>query len=456
LIKELYEENLLLKEENRLLREENEILKKRVKELELQVERQEERIKILESRLNRDSHNSSKPPSSDGFKKIKSLRQPSGKSPGGRLPFRRGHKGHTLEMVDNPDYQETHRVEVCNNCKHSLIAQLTRDYEKRQVLDIPPLKLESTEHLAEVKYCPICGQKNKASFPADVTSPIQYGNNFKSLLIYLSAYQLIPFARVCEFASDLFSQTISSGALNNILGNCYNSLERFDNTVKDEIIKSPVVHFDETGIKSIGNCTWLHSASTKYLTYYSPKDKRGTEGIDAVGILPNFVGIAVHDGWKSYPNYPCAHSLCNAHHLRELNWAIENPKVNWASKMKEHLLKIKEVVDNAKSEGLSSLDSNEIAGLKNTCNEILNEGLKEYPQTCISEKPKKRGCKKQDKDKNLFDRLRTHSNEVLRFMTDFNAPFDNNLAERDIRMTKLKMKISGTFRSDQGAKFFCK
>ncbi len=260
------------------------------------------RIKELEDQLAKDSHNSSKPPSSDSFKKKPcSLREKSNKKVGGQ----EGHKGHNLKMVEKPDYILVHKVKDCKGCGCSLENTEVKDYEKRQMFDIPPMKIEVTEHRNEIKDCPRCGMENKADFPADVTQVVQYGSGIKALNTYLMEYQYIPFDRVCEFFFDVFGHRISAGTLNNINESCYKGLEEFENQVKQLIIQSPVVNFDETGLSCKKKLHWLHSASTPQFTYYAIQPKRGFEGMEAAGILHAFKGIAVHDCWSPYFKYTC-------------------------------------------------------------------------------------------------------------------------------------------------------
>lgn len=435
----LLNQNSELQEQLRILREENATLKEEIKE--------------LKSRLNMDSHNSSKPPSSDGLrKKPKSLRRPSGRLPGGQ----KGHEGHALNMVENPDNVVPHRVDSCKGCKRSLKDVEAKEYIKAQIFDLPPIQLIVEEHRAEVKDCPNCGLENKADLPQGVVPGAQYGDRAKSFMTYLNQYQQIPAERTCECFSDIFSRSVSAGTLYNVTKVCYESLEGFEGEVKRQIIDSPVVRFDETGVSLDGKNNWLHVASTPLLTFYAIHPKRGEEATDSIGILPVFNGTAVHDFWKTYLKYPCKHSLCNGHNLRDLTFAYEEKNAMWANGMKDLLLDIKKTVDNAKNNSSSCLEKEVIKEFEDAYDKIVHEGLGSYPPIELNNNERKRGRKKQSKDKNLLDRLRDHKEKVLAFMHDFEVPFDNNLAERDLRMMKLKMKISGTFRSDEGAKIFCR
>lgn len=428
-------------------------LEVKIKELLEENVRLKERIKELESQLNKDSHNSSKPPSTDGFKKKnRSLRKSVGRKTGGQ----KGHSGSSLKMVEKPDSISIHSVKRCKNCEISLENVEVADYEKRQVFDIPPIKIDVTEHRAEIKICPCCGLKNRAEFPPHIDSGSQYGDRLKSLVVYLMEYQYLPYERTCEFFSDVFGHILSEGTLYNISRTCYESLEEFETKVKQEIIESPVVNFDETGLYSEGKRKWLHSSSTPLLTYYFVHNRRGKEAMDAAGILPQFLGTAEHDFWTPYSNYPCKHAFCNAHNLRDLTFVWEEDKAEWASKMNELLLEMKETVEKEKEQKKTCLDLETIGKLKDKYKTIIREGLQLYPPSVADSQPKKRGRKKQCKAKNLLDRLNDRWKEILAFLYDFQIPFDNNLAERDIRMVKVKQKISGTFRGKEGANYFCR
>ena len=407
------------------------------------------RIKALEDRLGKNSTNSSKPPSSDWPKKRKNLRKRSDKAPGGQ----KGHKGHNLKMVENPDYTEIHQLDTCNSCGCSLKATAPTGYKRRQVFELPPIEVEVTEHRAEEKTCPHCGANNQASFPDGITQPAQYGPRIKAILTYLNQYQLIPYQRLSELFYDLFGHSLSQGTLVNTNRTCFEALKISEEAIKDKIISSPVVHFDETGLYTEGKICWLHVASTEDLTYYAPHPKRGKKATDDIGILPNFYGIAVHDFWATYFKYDCGHALCNAHHLRELKGIEDFYDQKWATDMALLLVKIKKAVDKS-SEVLGKLDKKRLDSFKGSYDKIISQGLAQNPP--VREGPKKRGRVKKSKAANLLYRLKDYWEETLSFMYNFEIPFDNNLAERDVRMTKVQQKISGTFRSSDGAKTFCR
>lgn len=437
--------------ELQLLRETVHTLTNRVASLEAENKHLRDEVQELRGKLAKNSKNSSKPPSSDGLKKPqpKSLRKPSGKKPGGQP----GHRGTRLEMVEQPDHIVSHAALDCQQCGRSLDGVDAIDHRRRQVVDVPPIELEVTEHRAEIKCCPGCGCRNEAAFPAGVKTSAQYGSRIKSLLVYLNGYQLLPYERTCQLVEDLFSCTISQGTLGNWNAECYRNLESTEEQIRQAILASEVVHFDETGIRQQGKLHWLHVASTARLTVYGLHARRGKEAMDALGILPNYTGRAVHDHWKSYFRYSCDHSLCNAHHLRELTYLAEQDQQGWATSMIELLLEAKAICE-ATSENCLVEDSAELASIRLRYDALIARGLaRNLPPPETSEK-KKRGRRKQSKAKNLLDRLRDFKAEVLAFLTRPLIPFDNNQGERDIRMAKLKQKISGCFRGETGGEIF--
>jgi len=437
--------------ELQLLRETVHALTNRVACLEAENKSLRDENNELRGKLAKNSTNSSKPPSSDGLKKPqpKSLRKPSGKKPGGQP----GHRGTRLEMVEQPDHVVSHPVDECRQCGRSLGAVDAADHRRRQVIDIPPLKLEVTEHRAEIKCCPGCGCRNEAAFPQEVKTSVQYGSRIKSLLVYLNQYQLLPYERTCQLAEDLFSHTISQGTLSNWNAECYRNLESTEEQIRQAILASEVAHFDETGIRQQGKLHWLHVAGTKHLTYYGLHARRGKEAMDELGILENYTGCAVHDHWKSYFQFSCDHSLCNAHHLRELTYLAEQEQQGWATSMIELLLEAKETCE-ATSENFLAENSAELTSIRVRYDALIAKGLAQNLPPSETSEQKKRGRRKQSKAKNLLDRLRDFKTEVLAFLTHPLIPFDNNQGERDIRMAKLKQKISGCFRGENGGKFF--
>lgn len=408
-------------------------------------------LQALKDQLNKNSKNSSKPPSSDGLKKprTKSLRKRGRKKNGGQ----EGHKGHTLEPVENPDHTEVHNVNRCTHCGASLEDVEVNDYQTCQVFDIPPIELEVTEHKAEIKRCPNCNTRNTASLPPGVTSPVQYGKHIRSLMVYLNNYQFIPLERTCDFFDDLVGHRPSEAIILQANETCAENVRPANEAIKEQLINSDVVNFDETGLRVENRRYWLHVACNYLLTYCCAHSKRGKEAMDSIGILPQFGGIAVHDHWRSYFLYEnMAHGLCNAHILRELRFVREQYEQEWAKGMGSCLLNVKNEADQACLHRVQ-LNPDLIAMFEKQYDGILVEGLKLNPPP--PKEPGKRGRVKQSPPKNLLDRLRDYKECVLAFMYDVRVPFDNNQAERDVRMMKVKQKVSGAFRTVEGAERFC-
>ena len=432
------------------LQDTNGFLQNNIQILQQNLEQVHQRLRAVEEQLKKNSRNSHKPPSSDGLKKIPKVRKPSGKKPGGK----KGHKGTTLRMADNPDITEVHKVERCRHCGQSLKEKETLGYDRRQVrqvFDLPPIKVEVTEHQAEIKECGRCGTRTTAEFPEEVGHKVQYGPGLKANAAYIKGYGLLSYERAAELFEDLFGVPLSAGTLVNIDREIGQRLGEVNERIKEQILDSPIVHFDETGMRIEGKLHWLHVAGTQEATYYMPHVKRGSQAIDAIGILPSFEGIAVHDG-SSYFNYGCDHALCNAHHLRELTFVHEQDGQRWAKQMIEFLLEVKEKKEKSTGRRFSAKRIQEI---ERRYREIVAMGMAANPPP-VEEGKKKRGRKKKSKAANLLARLHRHEKAVLAFMYDFSVPFHNNAGERDIRMMKVQQKISGTFRSFEGALSFCR
>jgi transposase len=411
-------------------------------------------VHSLQEQVAKNSRNSSKPPSSDGLAKPKpkSLR-PKSERPTGGQPC---HPGHTLRMVEKPDYVVPHKVERCADCGRSLGKQPPERVERRQVFDLPEPKLVITEHQSEVKTCP-CGCVNHAAFPPEAVAPVQYGPHVKSVAVYLKEYQLLPFDRLGEIMRDLFAcDSFSEGTLANVNADCSRRLEPVEAAIRDLAAASPVAGFDETGVRATGSLHWLHTVSTRLVTWYFAHKKRGCEAMDAAGILPEYRGCAVHDFWKSYFDYACDHALCNAHLLRELVFLWEEQAQTWAKEMIDHLLGIKAAVAAANAAGRTVLPPSVRKGFRKTYEHIVKAGYAQNPVAESAPGPKRRGRRKQSKARNLLDRFRDHPDSILAFMRDFAIPFDNNQSERDLRMMKLRQKISGTFRSFEALVNFCR
>jgi transposase len=343
----------------------------------------------------------------------------------------------------------------CKECGYNLENIEVENYEIRQVFDIPPVNLIVTEHKSQIKTCPHCGKVNKAVFPESVKYPVQYGPNILASAIYCKNYQFIPYERISEFFNDIMGIKICSGTIIRAERECFRNLEGFETTIRDKLTTSPVIHCDETGMKIKKEGYWLHVISNDKYTCYLAHPKRGSKAMDAMGILPQFKGIAVHDGWKPYNNYDCNHALCNAHLQRELTGIEENYKQQWAKEMNELLTEMKKYADECK-EQIQELDLEKIKALEKGFDAIVMRGIDENPLSLNPKKKGKRGRNPKTKSRNLLDRFIEHKEKILRFLTDFKVPFENNQAERDIRMMKLQQKISGTFRTAQGAEAFCR
>lgn len=417
------------------------------------------RLNELEDRLAKNSRNSSKPPSSDGIAKPKprSLRGKSGKKPGGQ----KGHPGTTLSLAENPEHVVVHRPEMCEGCG-GLLSEETSEvsgYERRQVVDLPALlALEVTEHRAQRDRCLGCGTITTAPFPVEASARVGYGPRIEALMVYLMEYQLLPYERASELLEDLFGEPApGSGTLYSAIERCFEGLEETEEAIKEGLLggsEEVVGGFDETGLRVEGKGMWVHVASTDELTHYAVHEKRGVEATREIGILPSFKGVAMHDGLSSYWHYEqCLHALCNAHHLRELRFVEEEHEQEWAGRMKALLLEIEEALREEAALGGRDLAPEKVEKFEKRYQRLLEAGVKANPPPI---RTGKRGRPKKTKGKNLVDRLDKHREAVLRFMRDFRVPFDNNRAERDLRMVKVRQKISGCFRTRKGAQMFCR
>jgi transposase len=465
LIKELEvlrSENRRLREENASLREERESLGKDLAIAQEQVAMAREifgqltaRIERLEGQAAKDSHNSSKPPASDGpaspVRKTQSLRGQSGKQSGGQV----GHQGHTLRMVARPDAVIALAPPVCEQCQHALeTVECTRE-ERAQVWDLPPLRLQVTEYRAQVKTCPCCQQETRAALPLGLhPAAVQYGPMTRALAVYLQCLHLLPYARTCQILSDLLGTTFSQASLQAALQCGSQQVEEALGLIKQGLIGSQVMHNDETGFRIAGKGRWLHVAATAQLTYYQHHEKRSKAATDAMGILPHFQGISVHDSWASYLEYACTHALCNVHYLRELTFIAERYKQQWANAMKGLLLEIKAQVDLARAQGKAVLPRATRQQYEARYLRLVEQGIAANPPP--QRKKGTRGPLRGDDVRNLLRRLRDYQTLILRFMHQFIVPFDNNLAEQDIRMMKVQQKIAGCFRTPEGATIFCR
>jgi transposase len=422
-------------------------------ELAQQLAKQGEALQALQARLAKDSRNSSKPPSSDGLGKVKrteSLRK-SGDKPNGGQP---GHDGHTLKASDHPDRVETHEAATCAHCQASLAGIEAAGYEERQVFDIPAIRIEVTAHRAEVKICPACGAKSRGDFPAGVTQAVQYGAAVKTWASYFTNEHHIPVERTGQIFDDLVHQPVSDATVLKASEELSVCILPSTEAVKEHLRASEVLHADESGLRVEGKLHWLHVASTDKLTDYEVHAKRGREAMDDAGILGDFRGTSVHDHWKPYFKYDeCHHALCNAHHLRELQFIDKQYQQPWANDMAKLLLEIKAAVAETPAPAVS-LSLPQLEAFEQRYDEVVKAGIEANPLAALAPEVKKRGRRKQPPPLNLAIRLRDFKGQVLAFMSDFRVPFDNNQGERDIRMVKVKQKVSGGFRTLEGAKRF--
>jgi transposase len=398
-------------------------------------------VTILSNRLGLNSKNSSKPPSSDPNRK-KELKEPGERKPGGQL----GHIGTTLKPVVDPDLIKTIKVDRSSLPQGDYRAV---GYECRQVVDLD-ISTVVTEWRAEILE-DRRGKRYVAPFPKDVVRPVQYGIGVKVNAVYMSQYQLIPYNRIEDHFLDQMGIPLSAGTVNNFNKDAFERLEFFETWVKKQLASAPLIHGDETGINIDGTKRWLHNVSNDGFTYFYPHANRGSEANDAMGILPGYKGIICHDHWKPYFKYGGVHALCNAHHLRELERAVEQDQQQWAGQMIQLLKEINKATNDAGGR----LEPVESEHYRKRYRDLLRDADLECPPPDEPEK-KKKGKTKRSTARNLLERMRDFENETLRFMDDAIVPFSNNQAENDLRMTKVQQKISGCFRSMEGAMVFCR
>jgi transposase len=399
-------------------------------------------ITLLFNRTTLSSKNSSKPPASDP-NRLKSSRAKSSKPSGAQL----GHVGKTLVKIDDPD-----EVEVLSIDRRALPKG---DYhsagvETRQVFDIDISRVV-TEYQAEVLEN-AQGQRFVAQFPEGVTKAVQYGTQIKAHAVYLSQHQLLPYNRIQTYFSDQCQIPISEGTLFNFNLQAFKQLADFEQLSKDQLSQASIAHADETGININGKRHWLHCASNSNWTHFYPHQKRGAEAMNDIGILPRYQGILCHDHWKPYYRYDFTHALCNAHHLRELERAWGQDQQSWAKEMQQWLKTINQAVDDAGG----AVTKKKADIYRQQYRHSLKQADIECPPPDAPPGKAKRGRIKRSKARNLLERLTRYEEDVLRFMENPLVPFTNNRGENDIRMTKVQQKISGCFRSEEGAKIFCR
>lgn len=415
--------------------------------------REVERLKEEVAQLKRNSSNSSKPPSSDRFAAKRPEKKGRGKAGRRRPGGQKGRAGRTLRQVQNPDRIVNHGLPCrCGRCHTSLRGLEARGFERRQVFDLPEkIVVEVTEHRAQIGICPKCGSRVKGAFPKEVSGPVQYGERIWALALYLQSYQLIPCERLSEFMADVFDCPVSPGTLSAMLKAAGARAGPAHEEIRTRLPREPFIHCDETGLSMAGKIHWLHTVSTPKLTYLHVDARRGESALRAIGILEGYEGFVIHDFLSSYYRVDdLLHGLCNAHHLRDLEWVGEDPAQTWAPKMAALLLEAKRLKQRERDGG-RTIGPRTLDRLQNQYAAILIEGYAANPEP--TRRPGQRGRIKRGKALNLLDRFLDRPGEVMAFLLH-DVPFDNNQAERDLRMMKLKQKISGCFRSFAHAQAF--
>lgn len=403
----------------------------------------------LRARLGMNSGNSSRPPSSDSpFVKPapKSLRGTSSRKPGGQP----GHPGATLSRAQEPDEVVVHEPDACSGCGAGLGSATTVGQERRQVFDLPPVRVRVVEHLLVSRRCS-CGTTTCAAAPGGVSGPVQYGPGIQAAVVYLYAGQFLSKDRTATALSDLFNVPLSAGTVAAITTRAAAGLEELTSLVAERIRTAQVAHFDETGLRVAGKLRWVHSASTPEYSLITVHDRRGRAGMDAAGVLPTFAGIAVHDAWAPYDTYDVGgHQLCGAHLLRELHAVTETAAKGawcWASHAADALRDLNRAVMRARTVDGShhTLDQDQIRNARHRYESAVQIGITETAG---------RDTKLTAKHNALARRMRDRCDDYLRFTTNPAVPFDNNAAEREIRMIKLRQKVSGCLRTLTGAEQF--
>jgi len=440
-----------LQAENAQLRAENAQLKAAIAQLQAELAALWEQVQELQRRLGLDSSNSGKPPSSDGPAKpsagqrTRSQRGRSGKPSGGQ----RGHKGATLSQTDTPDRIQTHLPESCADCGAELTADdIAGEPQRRQVFDMPPPPpWEVTEHQAQACRCALCGRVTRAAFPEGVHAPVQYGPRVAATAVYLQNAHFLPEERLAEVFQDLFRMPVCAATLAGMTRKAAQGWQGFTEWVRDLLVRAGgVKHLDETGFRIGGKTQWLHVLSTPWLTFYRTSAQRGS-------VLEGLRGILVHDHWASYFKVKgVLHAMCNAHHLRELEALAELDGEAWARAMQQLLRRANRAVWIAREQG-KALPRSLLERIERRYEQLVREALVQH-QALPALPSGRRGRKKRRPGHNLALRLRDRQESVLRFVRDERVPFTNNQAEQDLRMMKLRMKISGGFRSEQGAQDF--
>ena len=437
----------------RHLMEQNIALTKQVDELNATVKELTQTIKELKEQLNKNSNNSSKPPSSDGLKKPpvnkdRSLRQKSGKKRGAQ----NGHDGVNLSVIAEPDHVEHHMHSDCKSCPyHDRCLEKACVRETRHEIDAEVSVNITAHELVVVGSCPLHGGERAGDFPSNIKATVQYGKNLQAMVVAFNTVGAVSINRTHEILGSVFNIPLSTGTIKNMVTRCADSLAPTYEKIRQAMVNLGLVHCDETGTRIDGKTWWGHNASDRDFTFLSVDRKRGRIGMDAAGILPDFHGIIVHDCWGSYWKYQDAlHAVCCAHLLRELTGVEENhPEQKWATRFKELLIAMKKVKDKALAAGKDEVSYYHLHKFDKQYDEILKTAYEENPLP--EPTAKKRGRQKRSKVLNLICRLENYKASVCLFIRNLCVPFDNNQAERDLRMIKVKTKVSGCFRSEEGA-----
>jgi len=415
----------------------------------------EARVADLERRLGKDSSNSSMPPSSDGLRKPARTRQRGAEqAEGRRAPGKQPDApGAHLARVAQPDQVIGHVPDRCQGCGAELAGAVVVGVEARQVFDLPRLRLLVREHRAERRQC-ACGTTTQAAFPAEARAAACYGPGVRALCCYLLVHQHLPVDRAAQLLGDVLAAPLATGTVAVVLAEGAAGLEGFCQVVREQLAIAEVAHFDETGARVAGRLHWVHSASTDLLSLFTVHTKRGKVAMDAAGVLPGVTGVAVHDGWSPYWRYEVTHALCGAHLLRELDAITDQPGQGWAAGMAELLADAKTQADRARATGAEQVDDGVRERLHARYQRLLADGQVANPPPRPRPGQRRRGRLRRSPAANLLGRLDRHRVEVLRFLDDLRVPFDNNQAERDLRMVKLQQKISGCWRTLAGAQAF--
>jgi hypothetical protein len=425
------------------LQDQNKVLQTQIQTQQIQLQIVTQKIIELETKLNLNSKNSSMPPSSDHWKRPQTKHQKTDKKPGAQPR----HKGHGLKITRPPDKHITLKPKTCTNCHTDLTTTQSTPTDIRYKIDLQ-INSTLTKYTQQTTICPTCQTQNLAPFPENLNSTIQYGEGIQTLCVLLTNYANVSYDKTQKILTDVFGIPLSSGTIVNQVEAFAQKTQPYLTEIKTHLINAEVVDFDETGAQVEGKTQWIHNASNTQATYLTIHSKRGQAGIDDNGVLTNFRGVAVHDCWKPYFTYEgCLHALCNGHLLRELLGVEENTAQRWACLMADLLRRFKWFVDQYKEFGLEMLPVE--------CREEFVEEFLAIVGLGELENPLVAGVRKRSKARCLLDRFLVYRGEICRFASDFRVPFDNNLAERDIRGSKVKLKVSGCFRSTLGARNFC-